>query len=200
MQEPDRLFHSGWDPVPANLYAPRGTRSTTVLCCTHSIAFTRMLTLQVCSNTLVSHRGVNAATQATRQLTEDTLLPMTPHKCTVVFSKEQICTHMHCSPYSTALGCTDVTYTFPTLILGVLYPQQTYTTATHRCSPDATHSCTLMCTHDTHCPCCPLSALSYAEGLTCGNTERHMCFCVFQVSLLASTKLAGEGEAKCITL
>lgn len=83
---------------------------TIVFCCTHSIAFTskRMLTLQMCSNTLVSHRGgVNAATH-TRQPTEDTLLPVTPHKCTDVFSKQQFCTHMHSSPYSIALGCTHV--------------------------------------------------------------------------------------------
>lgn len=31
-------------------------------------------------------------------------------------------------------------------------------------------------------------------------TLRHTCFCVFQVSLLASTKQACEGEAKCIPL
>lgn len=64
--EPDGLFHPERDCVPANLYARRCARSTHTLtvavCRTHSIAFTRMPALQMCNNTLVSHRGVSAAT------------------------------------------------------------------------------------------------------------------------------------------
>lgn len=141
VQEPNGLLHPEMDPIPANLYAPWGARSTCtltiVLRCTHHIAFTRMLTLQVCH--------INASTH-TRQPTGDTSLPMTPHKCTDAFSEEQIRTHTRCSPRSTALGCTHVHIHVPCIdTWSPLLTAGTCKTPTHRCSPEATHSCT----HDT---------------------------------------------------
>lgn len=199
MQEPDGqcLFHPERDLVPANLCAPKPACGTctiaTVLCCTHSVAFTRLLTLQVGSNTSVLHRGKNAAahTQMHKQ-PEDASLPMTSHMCTGAFSKEQIRTHMHSSPCNTALGCAHIHIHIPCIDTWSPLPTAgTCTAAPQRCSPEGTHSCTPMCTHDT-----TLSTLPPFSRFTHGNTDRHMYFCVFQVSLLASTKQAQEGEAK----
>ena len=89
------------------------------------------------------------------------------------------------------------TYTIHTSLPGVHCPQQAHAlhqhTGVHQRPCIPAHPCAHM---TPCCPCCPLSALSHAHGLTHSNTDRYTCFCVFQVSLLAISKLACEGEAK----
>jgi len=86
----------------------------------------------------------------TRQPTEDTSLPMTPHKCTNVFCKKQVHTHVRCSPRSTALRCTHVHIHVPCINTWSPLPAAgTHTAPTHRHSPEATRSCTPVCTHGT---------------------------------------------------
>lgn len=86
------------DPLPADLYVARGACSTH---CAVPIALLPQgcsLCRRAVTHWCCTHRGLNAVTHM-RQPTEDASFSVTSHKCTHVFSKDQICTRMHCSPY-----------------------------------------------------------------------------------------------------
>lgn len=157
----------------------------TQVCTQHPHTYhSRMLYSQLCfhkdahSADVQLHTGVTQRHKCchthTRQLTEDTLLPVTPHKFTDVLSKEQICTHTHCSPYSKALGYTLAHIHVPYIDI---CPPQAHAQHQHMDAHQKAHISAHPCAHTTpHCPCCPLSALSHADGLTRGNTGKHTCF------------------------
>lgn len=125
----------------------------------------------MCRNTAVSHRGKGCHAH-TRQPTRDPLLPVTPHRCTGVLSKG---TDSHTAAVHPAVQRLMHTCTSHTSIPGIHCPQQAHAQHQHT----GAHQRPRIPAHPPahvvpHCPCFPLSALSHADGLAQGSTDRHL--------------------------